>query len=648
MDFDVFQWNECQLYGIALGMCYSVMMPQLLDVDLVELLDFIVEVERNYQSSNPYHNFRHAMDVSYMVYHMLNRLNAVRFFVQLDLIVILLAAFCHDISHPGLNNLYQINSKTDLAVRYQDVSVLENYSVSQTLAILERNGLLRNLEDTDDAEYMRQSIKSIILSTDMVDHFVLLKDYALAVDKMLQEATTPVSKSSFEKFKRRISNTASIFSRGSSSSSIPQTEPSEYKIRLPLEERYRLTFMKVLLHAADISNPCRPWPICQKWADLVTEEFYLQGDCELRNQMPVSPNMDRRKADPLQTTLRFSDFIVKPFFSGVANFFQEMRCYCDQQSVNRAKWLEMEAERKAKKKQAQVALDVPVINIAATSSDSLTMDDAEPETTGTDIKINLLSPLQRPGIGGRRMSFAAGVIIIPDEIQTAEISKSSVFSGSKNILFEVTESSNDNRQASPLSSPQHGDQQQRSHLRLDRPAGLNTGSSFANLSRLASSNAVAGAPSQDGRISTNYMPRRRASIMTNHSNAAANSKLGMPTWASRSTDGRGLISITNPADFDVRDLNPKLSTSSDSRGSMESHSSFSATESSATGGTVGSGVGGVGGSTRAALVKRVSNRNVDIFVEASVREENEDPMEEEEAEVEAEVEAKQSPGKDER
>ena len=34
-----------------------------------------------------------------------------------DLCVLLTACICHDLDHPGFNNTYQINARTELAVR---------------------------------------------------------------------------------------------------------------------------------------------------------------------------------------------------------------------------------------------------------------------------------------------------------------------------------------------------------------------------------------------------------------------------------------------------------------------------------------------------------------------------------------------------
>jgi len=34
--------------------------------------------------------------------------------------------------------------------------------------------------------------------------------------------------------------------------------------------------LNMMLHAADISNPCKNWDLSKKWSDMVTEEFFRQ------------------------------------------------------------------------------------------------------------------------------------------------------------------------------------------------------------------------------------------------------------------------------------------------------------------------------------------------------------------------------------
>lgn len=36
---------------------------------------------------------------------------------DMDAFILLVSCICHDLDHPGYNNIYQINAKTELALR---------------------------------------------------------------------------------------------------------------------------------------------------------------------------------------------------------------------------------------------------------------------------------------------------------------------------------------------------------------------------------------------------------------------------------------------------------------------------------------------------------------------------------------------------
>lgn len=51
-----------------------------------------------------------------------------------------------------------------------------------------------------------------------------------------------------------------------------------------------------MIHAADLSGPTKPLSIYKAWVDLISNEFFLQGDMERKMGMDISPMCDRHNA----------------------------------------------------------------------------------------------------------------------------------------------------------------------------------------------------------------------------------------------------------------------------------------------------------------------------------------------------------------
>ena len=91
----------------------------------------------------------------------------------------------------------------------------------------------------------------------------------------------------------------------------------------------RATIQKTLLHAADISNPCKPWEVSKNWSDRVIEEFFAQGDREKEAGLVVSANMDRDTTHPARVAVNFTDFIVAPMFVALTSLLPPAQSCCD-------------------------------------------------------------------------------------------------------------------------------------------------------------------------------------------------------------------------------------------------------------------------------------------------------------------------------
>lgn len=57
--------------------------------------------------------------------------------------------------------------------------------------------------------------------------------------------------------------------------------------------------MAMLMTACDLAAICKPWDIQKRVAQLVANEFFLQGDLERGLNMDPLPMMDRKQKDNL-------------------------------------------------------------------------------------------------------------------------------------------------------------------------------------------------------------------------------------------------------------------------------------------------------------------------------------------------------------
>lgn len=100
----------------------------------------------------------------------------------LEIFVLIISCICHDLDHPGYNNIYQINARTELALRYNDISPLENHHCSVAFRVLEAPecNILASL-DPSTYRTAREGIIRCILATDMARHNEILSQFIDAV-----------------------------------------------------------------------------------------------------------------------------------------------------------------------------------------------------------------------------------------------------------------------------------------------------------------------------------------------------------------------------------------------------------------------------------------------------------------------------------
>jgi hypothetical protein len=249
---------------------------QALNIESDLLVNFLLEIQRGYIATNPYHNAIHAADVMQTVHYFLIQPELSPYLRPLDRALSLIAAGVHDFMHDGFNNGFHISTASEIALRYNDHAVLENYHVAQSFLVMKNSDLnvLGQLAQ-DDFKYARDMIIQMVLATDMAKHF---EDVAL--------------------FK------TNILSAALDEGAVLVKSVGDKKLLL-----------KMILHTCDVSNPAKERETMLRWTDRVVEEFFVQGEMEKQLGLPVSPFMDRDTIVIKKMQVGFADFIVSPLFS---------------------------------------------------------------------------------------------------------------------------------------------------------------------------------------------------------------------------------------------------------------------------------------------------------------------------------------------
>ena len=118
----------------------------------------------------------------------------------------------------------------------------------------------------------------------------------------------------------------------------------------------KLLVMQMILKSGDLGHPSRVRHLHLTWSELVTEEFFMQGDREKKNGMNVSAMMDRSTCNIVTSQIGFISFLVQPIFSAFQAYVNT-DMYAMLVRANLAMWerlnLESEELRRAKEEEEE-------------------------------------------------------------------------------------------------------------------------------------------------------------------------------------------------------------------------------------------------------------------------------------------------------
>lgn len=257
-----------------------------------ELLGMIFMVRDTYKNGNPFHNFRHAVDVLQACFHYVIRLGFLPSFTQfqtnpnasdllclhsekfgnavelmpmkklkaadlddtnlnlIQTLSLLVAALGHDVGHPGVTNQFMIKHSLPTSILFNERSVLELFHTSvflNKIMVINWPQFLSLKIDDDSNITVKELIITCILATDMAEHF----DY---IDKLNKFNIHHNSQSNLSKVSLSAMN-----------------KPG----KLDIDDRTNQIKLIscLLIKCADISNVTRPLRVSAQWALVLSREF---------------------------------------------------------------------------------------------------------------------------------------------------------------------------------------------------------------------------------------------------------------------------------------------------------------------------------------------------------------------------------------
>ncbi|XP_058419750.1 cAMP-specific 3',5'-cyclic phosphodiesterase 4C isoform X4 [Diceros bicornis minor] len=240
------------------------------------LVTYLLTLEGHYHADVAYHNSLHAADVAQSTHVLLATPALEAVFTDLEVLAAIFASAIHDVDHPGVSNQFLINTNSELALMYNDASVLENHHLAVGFKLLQAENcdIFQNLSAKQRLS-LRRMVIDMVLATDMSKHMSLLADLKTMVE------------------------TKKVTSLG-----------------VLLLDNYsdRIQVLQNLVHCADLSNPTKPLPLYRRWTERVMAEFFQQGDRERQSGLDVSPMCDKHTASVEKSQVGFIDYIAHPLW----------------------------------------------------------------------------------------------------------------------------------------------------------------------------------------------------------------------------------------------------------------------------------------------------------------------------------------------
>eukprot|EP00752_Nemacystus_decipiens_P001857 g1789.t1 len=359
LGMNLFDLSSDKLLSLVGRFFRNMRLTELFQISDQKLGSFVRGVEKRY-NPHPFHNLIHAVSVTHASFAIIKTTQVNSLLRPLDKLALLVAAFCHDIDHPGNNNDYEVNSLSPLALQHGDSSVLERHHVFVAYQVILQEGGANNIfSELTRAQFRdaRQTIVKAIIGTDMSSHMQHCADLFQFAQKAKRlragggrgaaegaaaaaaaaGAAAANQGGNLPPHKRPKSGAVAPGEAprggrgGITALSTPLPQPPAPPL-LPspahifsvdrAEDRSFLT--QTIVHCADLSGQMLDTPLALEWGRRILEEFRLQAALEATAGLPLTTVA----SGDMETTMKGQHFfaakIVKPLWEPFVGLFPEL------------------------------------------------------------------------------------------------------------------------------------------------------------------------------------------------------------------------------------------------------------------------------------------------------------------------------------
>lgn len=300
-NFEATEWKGIALFKVAFNIYNTFNLFKKFKITASCFFSFLFEMKESYLPV-AYHNWTHAVDTMQFMAHVIILCGLKDTFSQKEILILLTACLCHDANHDGFSNTYNVKAQTPLALLFKGQSVMETHHCSVSITILAKDeSAIFNGIPNDELTDVWNLFIDLIMATDMSKHFDI-------VDEMREYLAMGLTWKDHPKG--------------------------------------RLLFMKLLIKAADISNAVREFETADRWADVLCEEFFNQGELDRAQGMEYMGNTnDRQHLNKQKSQLGFYRSVALPLYLLMERIEPAFSVFVTNIKANIEKWSIAQKER---------------------------------------------------------------------------------------------------------------------------------------------------------------------------------------------------------------------------------------------------------------------------------------------------------------